>query len=143
MIDKLKRTYFTLLVPAIVGFTAYLLAKTYDLVDFGPTKFQGILGPILFTLSVVFAIALPIFFRTLFAHNVRQKKSVSEADLLKFERSFLYIALVTPYIALAGYMLELPRFHLGGIVIMALYAVYYYFPSKKRIQSERRIFRVR
>ena len=143
MIDKLRRTYFTLLVPAMVGFAAYFMAETYHLVDLGPTKSQEILAPLLFILSVVFAIALPIFFRTLFANSVRQKKSVSEADLLKFERTFLYIALVTPYIALAGYMFELPRFHLGGTVIMALYAVYYYFPSQKRIQFERRIFRVR
>ena len=143
MIDDLRRTYFTVLIPVIVGFGAYFIAKRYDWVDFGPTKFQGILAPLLFILSVIFATALPIFFRTLFANSVRQQKSVSQEDLLKFERAFLYIALVTPYIALAGYMLELPRFHLGGIVIMALYAVYYYFPSKKRIQSERRIFRVR
>jgi len=143
MIDKLRRAYFTLLVPAIVGFAAYFIGKTYDLVEFGPNKFQGMIAPLLFILSVVFAIALPIFFRTLFAHNVRQKKSVSEVDLLKFERTFLYIALVTPYIALAGYMLELPRFHLGGTVIMALYALYYYYPSKRRVQFERRIFRVK
>lgn len=141
MIDKLRRAYFTVLVPAIVGFVIYFIAKRCNLVEFGPTKFRGFLAPLLFILSVVFAIALPIFFRTLFANNVRQKKSVSEADLLRFERIFLYIALVTPYIALAGYILELPRFHLGGIVIMALYAVYYYFPSQKRVQFEKRMFR--
>jgi len=143
MINELRRTYFRLLVPVIVGFVVYFVAKTYDLFDFGPTKFHEILAPLLFILSVVFSIALPVFLRTVFAHSVRQKKSVSEADLLKFERTFLYIALVTPFIALAGYILELPRFHLGGTVIMALYAVYYYFPSQKRIQFERRIFRVR
>ena len=92
---------------------------------------------------MLFSIALPIFFRTLFAHNVRQEKSISETDLLRFERTFLCIALVTPYIALAGYILELPRFHLGGTVIMALYAVYYYYPSERRIRFEKRIFRVK
>lgn len=143
MIDELRRTYFCLLIPVIVGFGAYFIAKIYDLVDFGPTEFQGILAPLLFILSVVFAIALPIFFRTLFANSVRDQKSVSEADLLKFERTFLYFALVTPYVTLAAYMLELPRFYVGGTVIMALYAAYYYFPSQKRIQFERRIFRVK
>jgi len=141
MIDELRRTYFRLLVPVIVGFVVYFVAKTYDLFDFGPTKFHEILAPLLFILSVVFSIALPIFLRTVFAHSVRHQKNVPEADLLKFERTFLYIALVTPYITLAGYILELPRFYLGGTVIMALYAVYYYFPSQKRIQFERRIFR--
>jgi hypothetical protein len=143
MIGELRKTYVILLIPVIVGFAVCFVVNTYDLVGLGPTKFKGIIAPLLFSLSVVFAIALPIFFRSLFAHKVRQKKGVSEADLLKFERTFLYIALVTPYIALAGYVLELPRFHLGGTVIMALYAVYYYFPSQKRIQFERRIFRVR
>jgi hypothetical protein len=143
MIGELRKTYVILLIPVIVGFVACFVVNTYDLVGLGPTKFKGIIAPLVFGLSVVFAIALPIFFRSLFAHKVRQEKSVSEADLLKFERTFLHIALVTPYIALAGYMLELPRFHLGGTVIMALYAVYYYFPSQKRIQFERRIFRVR
>ena len=92
---------------------------------------------------MVFAVALPIFFRTLFAHKIRHQKSTSEAELIKFERNFLYIALVAPYLMLVAYLLEFPRFYLAGTVLMALYAVYYYYPSKKRIQFERKIFRVK
>jgi len=44
---------------------------------------------------------------------------------------------------LVAYLLEFPRFYLAGTVLMALYAVYYYYPSKKRIQFERKIFRVK
>ena len=143
MVDELKRTYFTLLIPAIVGFIGISVAKKFDLVEFGQITFQEIFAPLVFILSVVFAIAWPIFFRTLFAHKIRQKKSISEADLIKFERSFLYIVLVTPYLMLTAYLFEFPRFYLAGTVLMTLYAVYYYYPSKKRIQFERRIFKVR
>ena len=143
MVDELKRTYFTLLIPAIVGFIGISVAKKFDLVEFGQFTFQEIFAPLVFILSVVFAIAWPIFFRTLFAHKIRQKKSISEADLIKFERSFLYIVLVTPYLMLTAYLFEFPRFYLAGTVLMTLYAVYYYYPSKKRIQFERRIFKVR
>jgi hypothetical protein len=50
--------------------------------------------------------------------------------------------MATPYVALIAQILQLPRFHLGGTIIMALYAVYYYYPSKRRIEFERRVFRV-
>ncbi|HDH87206.1 MAG: hypothetical protein JRF08_03705 [Deltaproteobacteria bacterium] len=141
--DELRRTYFMLLVPAVVGFIFLFGVTKFHLISFGPFKYQEFLGPSVFIASVIFAIALPIFFRTLFAHKVRDQKSVSEADLVKFERNFLYIALVTPYVTLVAYLLALPRFYCAGTVLMALYAVYYYYPSERRIRFEKRIFRVR
>ncbi len=143
MADEIRRTYFTLLIPAIAGFIAISIVKKFSLLEFGHITFLEVLAPLVFVLSVVFAIAWPIFFRTLFAHKIRHQKSISEADLIKFERNFLYIALVTPYLTLAAYLLEFPSFYLAGTVLTALYAVYYYYPSKKRIQFERRIFRVK
>ena len=143
MVDKLRKTYFTLLIPAIAGFIAVSDVKKFSLMEFGHIKYQEIFAPLVFVLSVVFAIAWPIFFRTLFAHKNRHQKSISELDLIKFERNFLYIVLVTPYLMLTAYLLEFPRFYLAGTVLMTLYAVYYYYPSKKRVQFERRIFKVK
>jgi len=143
MVDNIRRTYFTLLIPAIAGFIVISIVKKFNLLEVGRIAFQEIFAPLVFVLSVVFAIAWPIFFRTLFAHKMRKEKRVSEVDLIKFERNFLYIALVTPYLTLIAYLLEFPRFYLAGTVLMALYAVYYYYPSKKRIQFERRIFKVK
>jgi hypothetical protein len=142
MADVLRRTYFVLLIPAILGFIGISGAKALNLIHIDQVTFMELLAPLLLVLSVTFALGLPVFFRALFAHRVREQKSVSEADLLRFERTFLYIALVTPYLALIGYLLEFPRFHLAGSVLMALYAVYYYFPSQRRIRFEKRIFRV-
>jgi hypothetical protein len=143
MAGELRRTYFMLLVPVIVGFIMLFIVRSFHLLDLGPFPFQTIVAPGLFILSVISAIALPIFFRSLFAHKVRDQKSVSAEALLRFERTFLYIALFTPYVALGSFVLEIPRFYCAGTVLMALYAVYYYYPSAKRIQFERRIFRVR
>ena len=142
MADALRRTYFALLIPAILGFIVISGFKALDLILIGQVGFMELLAPLLLVLSVIFAVGLPVFFRALFAHRVREQKSVSEADLLRFERTFLYIALVTPYLTLIGYLLEFPRFHLAGSVLMTLYAVYYYFPSQRRIRFEKRIFRV-
>ena len=143
MADELRRTYFILLIPAIAGFIAISIVKKFNLIELGHITSLEIFAPLVFVLSVVFAIAWPIFFRTLFAHKIRHQKSIPEVDLIKFERNFLYIVLVTPYLMLTAYLFEFPRFYLAGTVLMTLYAVYYYYPSKKRIQFERRIFRVK
>lgn len=143
MTGELRKTYFMLLMPAVVGFIILFFIRSFALLDLGPFQFHGVLASALFILSVIFAIGLPVFLRSLFAHKVRDKKNVSKGDLLKFERTFLYIALITPYVTLAAFLFEIPRFYCAGTVIMALYAVYYYYPSERRIQFERRIFRAR
>jgi hypothetical protein len=143
MTHDLKRTYFTLLLPAVAGFILIFILQHFHLVNFNISQIPTVLYPTIFIASVCFAVAFPILYRTVFANNRRHQKNTTEEDWLKFERNLLYIALTAPYVALVGQILQLPRFHLAGTIIMALYAVYYYYPSKKRIDYERRIFRVK
>jgi Trk-type K+ transport system membrane component len=133
-----------MLAPAILGFVVVILVRRFSAPDMGAVKtLQWVTAPVLFALSFAFGIAFPILFRTLFVHKNRHEKGISEDVLFKFERNTLYIALVAPYIALAGFFLEIPRFHLVGALLACFYAVYYFYPSRKRIQYERRIFRAK
>ncbi len=143
MTHDLKRTYFTLLLPAVAGFILIFVLQHFHLVSFEIPQIPSVLSPIIFIVSVCFAVALPIFYRTVFANKRRHQTNTAEDDWLKFERNLLYIALASPYVCLIAQILQLPRFHLGGTIIMALYAVYYYYPSRRRIDYERRIFRVK
>jgi hypothetical protein len=143
MTHDLKRTYFILLLPAVAGFILIFVLQHFHLVNFNISQIPPVLYPIIFIASVCFAVAFPIFYRTVFANKRRHQTHTTEEDWLKFERNLLYIAMATPYIALIAQILQLPRFHLAGTIIMALYAVYYYYPSKRRIAFERRIFRVK
>ncbi len=142
MTDELKRTYFIFLLPSILGFTLAGGAKAYNFYRIGPNDFTEILAPSIFILSVTLALALPIFYRTFFAHRKRHTKSISEHELIKFERNLIYMTLVTPYLALTALVLELSRFYTAGTILMGIYAVYYFYPSKKRIALDRRIYRV-
>ncbi len=142
MTSALKRTYFTLLLPAVAGFVTVFVLQHFHPADWNILKIPGLIPSLVFIVSVCFAVALPIFYRTLFANKIRHQTHTAEEDWLKFERNLLYIAMITPYVSLMAQILRLPRFHLAGTIIMALYAVYYYFPSKRRIAFDRRVFRV-
>ncbi len=143
METQLKKLYFRLLAPALLGFPAAYLLKTFMPAGTGAIRSFRLAAPGLFVLAFTFGAALPLLFRTLFVNRNRTQKRIPENDLLKFERNTLYITLVTPYIALAAYFLEIPRFHFAGTVLAGLYGVYYFYPSRKRIRYEKRIFRVK
>ena len=142
MTHDLKRTYFILLLPAVVGFVCVFVLQHFRIVSWDIQQYSSAISPIIFIISVSFAVALPILYRSVFANKMRQRTSTGEAEWLKFERNLLYIAMLTPYVGLIAQLLQLPRFHLAGTIIMALYAAYYYYPSKKRIEFDRRVFRV-
>jgi len=144
METQLKKCYTALLAPAILGFIVAILIRRFSAIDMEAARsVQRFTAPLLFALSFAFGVAFPLFFRTLFVHKNRHEKSIAEDALLTFERNTLYIALVTPYIALTAFFLEIPRFHLAGAFLASFYAVYYFYPSHKRIQYEKRIFRAK
>lgn len=143
MNNKLRKTYFCLLIPAIVGFICIYLSKKFGFFNLGQPQFISILAPLVFVLSVIFGIAAPIFFRSLFAQKMSNNKNTSESKLIKFERSLIRIALVTPYLGLFAYLFDFKKFYFTATFLVTLYAVYYFYPSQKRIAFEKRIFRVK
>ena len=141
MTEKLKKTYFFLLLPSVFGFALACWARTHDLIEINSNTFIEIAGASIFILCVALAIAFPIFYRTLFAHRNRDLISVSEKKLLNFERTLINVAMITPYLALIAYLMDLPRFYTASAFLFGLYAVYYFYPSKRRIAFDRKIFR--
>jgi len=142
MQTRLKKLYFTLVIPAIVGFLVVSLARSFAETGLGDLGSSRLVSVALFVLAFAFGVALPILHRTLFVNRTRGRKHVTAEELLRFEELNLRIAMVAPYLALAAYVLGIPRFHFFGTVIASLYAVYYFYPSDKRDRFERKVFRV-
>jgi len=52
------------------------------------------------------------------------------------------VALVAPYLAVAAAFLEVGAVFTVGAALAAFHAVYFLYPSRRRLAHERRIFRV-
>jgi hypothetical protein len=142
MTTTLKKWFAIMLAPALVGIAGAWLLRMFGIID--PNSLPGAFwAPGLFILSVATAGAAPILIRTLFAHRMQHQRQVSEDDFLRFQRLQLSVAMATPYLALAAYALAIPGFYLAGTVLAMLYALYYHYPSNRRLVFDRRIFRVR
>jgi H+/Cl- antiporter ClcA len=143
MDGMLKKTYVMYLIPAIIAFVVLTILKASSALNPGDISYPPIVAPFIFFLSVLFALAAPIFYRTVFAHSVRDMKNTSAHELLRFERNLIRIALITPYLGLVAYMLDFSNMYFGGCILMSLYALYYFYPSQSRLAFEKRIFKVR
>ncbi len=142
MQKQLLRTYLRILIPAVMGFITGFVNNRFQITAVFNERPGEVLVVSLLNLSLVFAVGVPILIRTLFAHRQKEKKSVSTADFILFERNLIRTALVVPYLSLVAYLYGFPEFYLAGSFLAALYAVYYFFPSQRRIAFEKRIFRV-
>ncbi|MFH2132584.1 MAG: hypothetical protein ABIK68_19560 [bacterium] len=143
MQSRLKRTYFGFLTPVLAGFICGFLNKEFKLALFRQGETAEFFVVATFIGSLVFAIAAPIFIRTIFAHRQRHQTHIPEDRFIRFELNLIRVALLTPYFSLVAYLWDFPEFYMAGSFLAALYAIYYFYPSQRRIIFEKRIFRVR
>lgn len=141
MYNRLRKTYFILLAPAVAGFAAACLLRPFSASVALPEQGMAIVAPAVFILAAIFAVAGPVFYRAAFAHRQRGCTKVPLAALYRFERNLIAMALMTSYLALSGFVLQLPHFHLAATLLMALYGIYYYYPSQQRIAFDLKLFR--
>ena len=143
MTRTLQKWFWLLLTPALVGIGGVWLLRQQGAIDFGGQAWSGALAVVLFVLAIVFAGAVPILGRAVFAHRVRRCRWVPEDEFYRFQQRQLLAVMATPYLVLAAYALAVPGFYLAGTVLAMLYALYYHYPSPQRTGFDRRIFRVR
>lgn len=139
----LLRRYLRLLVPPAIVLAAVEAARALGYF----TSLKYVDHPtwdvVLFVLAALFSAALPILYRVLFARTHRGKPSVTFAALFRFERNSMGIALYAPWTAVIASLIAVSGYHMSGIFILALYAAYVFFPSRRRLSADARIFRVR
>jgi len=137
-----KQAFYRRLLPALVVLAAAAAARGWGVVvPLSPTAARTA-GIVLFAGAVLFAVGLPVWIRAAFANRVRMQHRVGETDFTGFQSRLITAALVAPYLAAAAVALPLDAFYQAGTVLAALYAVYYQYPSQRRIAFDRRLFRV-
>ena len=141
MQKKLLRHYLIINLPGIAAFIILYILVKFHVNIFFPVQ-QGWVQVIMMIASGLFAVVLPLWYRILFVNRMKGKANTGKPRFMQFERDFLALASVSVYILVAGFILALPRIPLSVMVLFVIYALYFYFPSEKRIRSEKKMFRV-
>lgn len=138
----LSGTYRKLILPPF-----FLIAILYFARFTGATQIRiegtaEFISPALFFSAGLFSIIIPLVYRLAFIGRVRHRKKLERGEFIKFEKTTIYIASISAYILFAACLYDIYKIHLAGTALFVFYAVYYYYPSKTRIFTEERIFRV-
>ncbi len=144
MQSRLRKVYTALVGPAVALFAVLYVVKKLGLVDTGAVLVaHPLLGMGIFFLGAMFGLALPLLLRTLFVYRHRTAQHIEQEELYRFERQLLLVSLIAPYLAVLAAFFEIRTLYFTMTVLAAFYALYYFYPSGKRINYEKRIFRVR
>lgn len=73
---------------------------------------------------------------------MRFAKSTPSTELFRLQKWLIGATLLTTYLVPITCLVEVPRFYHAGVVLAALYAGYYGYPSTQRVAFDQRIFRV-
>jgi hypothetical protein len=138
---QLKKLYLAFLIPAVAGLGVVYVLKWLNRLPDVPDPAAGRLARLFFILAAVMALAGPIIQRSWFAHRQRNVRAVAEQRLFRFQRNLICTVMLVPYLALAACFIQAPTFFIAGTLLMALYAIYYTYPSEKRIRYDQRLFR--
>lgn len=98
---------------------------------------------ILMFVALLFAFVIPLWYRLTFINKWKKlsEDKKSEEKIFLFEKNFLIISLMTPYVMILSYLVGVDNIPMIIIILLSLYSVYYYYPSVRRINLEKRIFK--
>lgn len=127
--------------PGVTAFIMlYLLSKSG--VNITLSWNNNLLSAFIVILASLAAIVGPLWYRINFIRQNKHRKKIPQQDLLNFQKRFISIASLTVYTAIAALLLQIPRVPFLAVILLTLYALYFYFPSRKRINHEKKLFRV-
>ncbi len=145
MLQKIRKTLLNLYFKQ-TAIAAFLIILTWIMVFFQHSTSHynnRTLSVILVSLSGIFGLALPVFYRSYFISGLKDAKKISTETFINFEKNIIKIALIAPYFLILSIALHLSeRTHIL-IFLFSLYALYYYYPSNKKIIFEMKIFRIK
>jgi len=139
----LKRIYFLELLPGIVLIGIVYLLKYYTKLLTTVPIAGHFVSALVLILSIVVGIALPVFYRSYFVYKIRDQKRITMKTFINFEKVLIFAALTTPYFLFISLLINMKQTANLVITMLVIYAVYYYFPSKKKMQFEMKIFRIK
>ncbi|RLD82441.1 MAG: hypothetical protein DRJ10_05050 [Bacteroidetes bacterium] len=138
---KLQKNYFLIVTPAIL-----LILIFFILEKLGFTFVFQTSGKLVSTLIIILAAStstiLPIWYKLILIKRLKNKKKVSFEEFLTLQNKTIFTAAFSIYWIFPAYMYQIPNIPMLLISFFAIYALYYYYPSKRRIDMEKKTFRI-
>ncbi|RLD82254.1 MAG: hypothetical protein DRJ10_05245 [Bacteroidetes bacterium] len=138
---KLKKNYFLIVTPAILLIFIFLLLEKNNIILNFPLGGK-VLSTVIIILSASTSTIFPIWYKLLLIKKLKNNKKVSFDDFTSLQNRVTITTAFSIYWIFPAYMYQLQEIPMLLIAFFAIYALYYYYPSKRRIEMEKKTFRI-
>lgn len=145
IVIKLKKMYLWLLLPIIF----YLLLGLYFLFwkefDLKFSLLNSRFTVVLFlVIAALFDFVLPLWQKISFFSMVKKRnKEIKINTYLKYQKMLLGYAFLGGYLSILAYIISIPKIPLLIIIMAGIYSLYFYYPSSKKINFDKKIFNLK
>ncbi|MFA6234324.1 MAG: hypothetical protein WC824_09130 [Bacteroidota bacterium] len=137
----LRKRFIILLLPPGIILAGLEIARVPGAFESLPYVDHPTWDMVLFVFAVLFAVALPLLYRMLFANAHRSKTVVALGAFYRFENNSMVVALFSAWIAVGASLIAVSGLYQIGIGALTLCTCIVFYPSRRRLVSEARTFR--
>jgi len=137
----LKIFYIKLIFPAIVLYIIFFVFSQFHS-QLKSLPASGDFVTLLMIISTVTAFIFPIWFRIGKFNRLKAGNVMSNDEFMKFEKTLIAVPIISVYLLLISYVFSIPKIPRTYLIVLGLYAAYFYYPSIRRLNLEKRIFRI-
>jgi len=141
LVQKLQRLYYFIVIPALLlivfFFVSERLNKHYSAEEAGRLMSTAIM-----VFAAITSAILPAWYKILLIKKYRDKKKISFENFAAVQYRIIIAVGFSIYWIFPAYLYGLAEMPMIITAFFALYGLYYYYPSKKRIEAEKKTFKI-
>ncbi|MCF6242110.1 MAG: hypothetical protein L3J74_12290 [Bacteroidales bacterium] len=138
---KLQKLYFFIITPAFLLIFLFFISE-----KFNHAVVLNKAGRLLSTLIMIFAaissVILPVWYKILLLKTFRSKKKITFETFAGYQYRIILTVAFSVYWVFPAYLYQLDEMPMVITGFFVLYGLYYYYPSKRKIQAEKKLFNI-
>lgn len=138
----LRKRYLSRALPPAILLGGIQAARALSVFDSLPYVDHATWDTALLLLSALFAVALPVLYRRIFATVRRGKQGITLAAFYRFQNNRMTVALLSVWIAVAASLIAVPAPFRWGILLLAICGAGMRYPMRRTLSSDAAAFGV-
>lgn len=138
---KLQKLYFLIITPAFLIIFLFFISENLNHAAV-LYKAGRLMSTTLMVFTAITSVILPVWYKIILLKKFRNDKKLSYANFAGYQYRIILTIGFSLYWIFPAYIYRLDKIPFAIIGFFILYGLYYYYPSKTKIDAEKRLFKI-
>ncbi len=141
LVKKLQRLYYLIISPAILLVLVFFVSERLQY-QISMQEAGRVMSTAIMVFAAITSTILPVWYKIILIRKLRNKQKISTQNFVSMQFRIVITVSFSVYWIFPAYLYQLPEMPMVITAFFALYGLYYYYPSQKRIDTEKKIFKI-